>query len=56
VLAEVWLGRRPLLDAVRAGLVDVVGSGDVVSRLMGALQLSPMADTVRRSMLAAAPG
>jgi DNA-binding HxlR family transcriptional regulator len=46
-LAEVWLGRRSLVDALRQGEVAVTGLREVVDAVPAALRLSPVADLVR---------
>ncbi|MEN8042173.1 MAG: helix-turn-helix domain-containing protein [Actinomycetota bacterium] len=45
-LYEVWLGRRPLLSAVRGGDVALEGNRDLVRLMPEVLQLSPMAELV----------
>jgi len=45
-LYEVWLGRRPLLDAMRSGDLEVSGRREVVSAVPRALMLSPAAEMV----------
>lgn len=55
VLYQVWLGRLPLVAALRDGRVRIDGRGDVVRRLPEALQLSPVAPLVAASA-SALPG
>jgi DNA-binding HxlR family transcriptional regulator len=45
----VWLGRRELLDAVKAGDISLDGTPAIVKRLPAWLQLSPVASIVRDS-------
>ena len=45
-LSEVWLGRLPLVDAMRAGRLDLFGRREVVDAIPNALQLSPVAGLV----------
>lgn len=46
-LYRMWLGEIELLDAVRAGSIDLTGARWIVRGLPGWLRLSPIADTVR---------
>jgi DNA-binding HxlR family transcriptional regulator len=55
-LYEVWLGRRPLLDAMRAGEVAVTGRREVASAVPRALLLSPIAEVVAEQTAAASAG
>ena len=45
-LYQVWLGRLPLLVALRAGRVRLEGTTAAARRMAGALRLSPLAATV----------
>lgn len=49
ILYQVWLGRLPLARALRDGRVRIEGRSEVVRRLPGALQLSPVAEIVAAS-------
>ena len=48
-LYEVWLGRRPLKQALREGSVVFDGSPALARRMPSVLRLSPVADLVRSS-------
>ncbi|HZQ86419.1 MAG TPA: winged helix-turn-helix transcriptional regulator [Acidimicrobiales bacterium] len=47
-LHRVWLGREPITDAMRAGRLAFEGPRALTRRMPDALQLSELADTVRR--------
>ena len=57
-LSEVWLGRIPIVDAMRRGDLVVTGRREVVDAVPRALLLSQIADVVREAELvrAAAEG
>ncbi|MPZ86134.1 MAG: transcriptional regulator [Actinophytocola sp.] len=46
-LYRMWLGELELLDAVRAGTIELTGARWVVRGLPGWMRASPVADTVR---------
>ncbi|HEY0451954.1 helix-turn-helix domain-containing protein [Actinophytocola sp.] len=48
-LYRMWEGEIELLDAVRAGTIDLTGARWIVRGLPGWLRLSPIAETVRAS-------
>jgi DNA-binding HxlR family transcriptional regulator len=51
-LAEVWLGRIPITDAIRRGDLVVTGEREVVDAVPRALLLSQIADVVAEAELA----
>lgn len=54
-LYRMWLGEIELLDAVRAGTIDLTGTRWVVRGLPGWLRLSPVAPNVRAARAAVTP-
>jgi DNA-binding HxlR family transcriptional regulator len=46
-LYQVWLGRVPIQDAIRAGRVAFEGPAPLTRRMPSVLQLSPIAEVVR---------
>jgi DNA-binding HxlR family transcriptional regulator len=55
-LYQVWLGRMPVKEAIRSGLLSFAGPGALTRRMPAVLRLSPMAGVVSSAAAAASAG